>query len=186
MKKRIIALCLLLTMLLTGCSLPEAPGVAADGTPWSDEWVTIGAVLGVEHVEGWKNLRNEDLLADTGMYFASWVTGEASNGVYPAQVFLVLSECESPEAARTAAEEWQTLARESYQCGESTVLEHPLGSFTLIPYTCGADSTFDRGVSCLGVVGDRAVNLEVSCMEGMALDLEQTIAAFLNGFHFAD
>lgn len=186
MKKRITALLLLICVLLSGCGLPEAPEVAADGTPWSDEWITIGAVLGVENVEGWKNIRNEDLLADGGMYFASWVTGESKEGVYPAQVFLVLSECESADDAGALVAEWTALVGENYTAETPEILEHRLGTFTLIPYTCGADGTFDRGVSCVGVVGGRAVNLEISCMEDVELALNATVTEFLNGFHFAD
>lgn len=185
MKMRLLAL-FLTAALLTGCALPEAPEVAADGTPWSDEWITIGAVLGVENIDGWKNIRNEDLLADTGMYFASWVTGESSEGVYPAQVFLVLSQCETAADAEELLGEWTKLAGENYNTEAPEILEHKLGTFTLIPYTCGADSTFDRGVSCVGIVGTRAVNLEVSCMADVELDLQATVTEFLNGFHFAD
>lgn len=186
MKKKITALLLILCILLTGCSLPEAPDVAADGTPWSDEWTTVGAVLGVENIEGWKNQRNEDLLADEGMYFASWVIGEAKEGVYPAQVFLVLSECETTQDAEALIGEWTALVNENYTAEAPYILDHKLGEFALIPYTCGGDSTFARGMSCLGIVGNRAVNLEVSCMEDVELDPEGTITAFLNGFHFAD
>lgn len=186
MNKRITALLVLLCLLLGGCGLPQAPEVAADGTPWSDEWVTIGAVLGVENVEGWKNTRNEDLLADEGMYFASWVTGESSEGLYPAQVFLVLSQCESADDANALVAEWTALVGENYTAEAPENLEHRLGSFTLIPYTCGDDSTFDRGVSCVGVVGNRAVNLEISSMDDVKLDLTAAVTEFLNGFHFAD
>lgn len=186
MKKRLCILFLAAALLLTGCALPEAPAVAADGTPWSGEWTTIGAVLGVENVDGWKNIRNEDLLADTGMYFASWVTGESSEGVYPAQVFLVLSQCETSSDAEELVGEWTKLAGENYNTEAPGALEHRLGTFSLIPYTCGDDSTFDRGISCVGIVGKRAVNLEVSCMEDVELDLQGTVTEFLNGFHFAD
>lgn len=186
MKKRIFALCLILTLLLTGCSLPEPPETAADGTPWSDDWTTLGAVLGVEPVEGWRMLRNEDALAAEGMYFASWVMGEAEDGVYPAQVFLVLSDCETAADTEPLTAEWIALVSENYTAEAPHTLEHKLGTFTLIPYRCDDDSTFARGMSCVGVVGNRAVNLEVSCMADVELDLEGTIIEYLNGFHFAD
>lgn len=192
MKKRLLALCLIAALLLTGCSLPQPPQTAADGTPWSDDWTTIGAVLGVENVDGWRLLRNEDALAAEGMYFASWVMGEPSlnaegESSYPAQVFLVLSECEDPRAAEGLVAEWATLAEQSYDTAEASPLDHPLGAFTLTPYDFPADSdTFRHGMSCLGVVGSRAVNLELSFRDEISLDPEQTLTAFLNGFHFAD
>lgn len=192
MKKKITALLLMLCLLLGGCSLPEPPETAADGTPWSDEWTTLGAVLGVENVEGWKQQRNEDVLAAEGMYFASWIWGEAERNaegesVYPAQVFLVLSECETEQEAEALAAQWQELVEENYAAEPAHTLECATGSFTMIPYSCPEDSdTFSHGMSAIGMVGDRAVNLEISCMEGVSVDPEQTLTAFLNGFHFAD
>ena len=191
MKKRIFALCLIVSLLLAGCSLPEPPDTAADGTPWSDDWTTLGAVLGVENVDGWRLLRNEDVLAAEGMYFASWVMGESAlnaegESVYPAQVFLVLSECETAADTERLITEWLALVSENYTAEAPQTLDHKLGSFTLIPYRCDDNSTFARGISCVGVVGNRAVNLEVSCMEDVELDPEGTIIEYLNGFHFAD
>lgn len=186
MKKRIFALLLTLCLMLCGCGVPEAPDTAADGTPWSDEWTTIGAILGVEPIDGWRNTRNEDLLADEGMYFATWVTGEAKDSVYPAQTFLVLSQCEDTGAAEALIAQWTDLVNENYTAEAPRKLDHKLGSFTLIPYTCGEGSTFARGMTCVGLVGNRAVNLEISCMENVELDLEGAVTAFLNGFHFAD
>ncbi len=191
MKKRLLALGLILTMLLSGCALPEPPETAADGTPWSDDWINLGAVLGVEPLEGWSLQRNEDALAAEGMYFASWTWGQpekddAGTLRHPAQLFLVLSECESPADAEALVQEWTGMARETYVTGEADTLETALGSFTALPYRAAdPEASFDLGISCLGIIGSRAVNLEISCRDGVDLDLEQTLTAFLSGFHFA-
>lgn len=37
------ALCLLGLLCLTGCGAPET---AADGTGWSEDWTTVGNVIG--------------------------------------------------------------------------------------------------------------------------------------------
>lgn len=191
MKCRMLALGLALILLLGGCAVPEHPDVAADGTPWGGDWINVGAVLGIEPQKGWTLQRNEDLLADTGMYFVSWTWGEPIRTAegetsYPAQVFLVLSGCETAEDADALTRDWLELVRENYNAEESTVLAHALGSFTMTRYAFREEGSFDLGLSCLGAVGNRSVNLEISCLEGTGLDLEQTITAFLDGFHFAD
>lgn len=192
MNKKLLALGLILVMLLGGCGVPEHPDVAADGTPWGSDWIDVGAVLGIEPQAGWTLQRNEDLLADTGMYFVSWTWGDPIRTAegetsYPAQVFLVLSGCETAEDAAALTRDWLELVRENYDAQESDTLEHRLGSFTLTRYQFReADASFDLGLSCLGAVGNRSVNLEISCLADTGLDLEQTITAFLNGFHFAD
>lgn len=187
MKKRIFCIVLSLCLVLCGCSMPETPDKAADGTPWGDDWTDVGVILGVEPVEGWTEQRSEDLLADVGMYFASWTWGQGEmdtegNKSYPAQVFLVLSGSE-PE---TLVSQWQTIAEQTYVTEPARTLEHRLGTFTLIPYRFAQeDASFDSGLSCLGIVNGYAVNLEFSCLDSAQLDPEQIIIAFLDRFHFA-
>lgn len=191
LKKRIVILCLILSLVLTGCSLPQTPDVAADGTPWGDDWTNVGAVLGVEPLEGWTSQRSEDLLADVGMYFAAWTWGEGetdSEGSkhYPAQIFLVLSGCADDAAAQAQLSQWQALAAETYRTEAPQTLEHTLGTFTVIPYrTAGEDASFDLGLSALAVIGAFAVNVEISCREDAGLDPEAVLTDFLNACHFA-
>lgn len=187
MKKRIISAFLICCLLLGGCSMPQVPDTAADGTPWGTDWTNVGVILGVEPMDGWEPQRSEDLLADVGMYFASWTHGEGEtdaegNKSYPAQVFLVLSGSDPEKLVA----EWQAIAGESYLTEPARTLEHELGSFTLIPYRFAEeDASFDSGLSCLGIVDGYAVNLEFSCRDGLDLDPEQIITAFLDRFHFA-
>lgn len=193
MKKRILALVLTLTLLLTGCAAyPTPPEVAADGTPWGTDWTNFGAVMGVAPVEEWTEQRNEDVLAAEGMYFASWTYGEAElnaegETVYPAQVFLVVSQCESASGAEDAVQEWLDMARETYIAEEPWLLDHTHGSFTMLPYRVdGGEDSFVRGMAAYGVRGDLAINLEFSCRENVSLDPELTLTAFLDSIHFAE
>lgn len=191
MKRKLLALGLILTLLLGGCAIAEHPDTAADGTPWGKDWINVGAVLGIEPQADWTLQRNEDLLADTGMYFVSWTWGDPIRTAegetsYPAQVFLVLSGCETAADALALTGDWAALVEENYDTGEGKELELPLGRFTLTPYQFKEDGSFDVGLSCLGVVGTRSVNLEISSLADTGLELEQIITAFLNGFHFAD
>lgn len=191
MKKRLFALALSFALLLTGCATPTPPETDVNGTPWSEEWLTLGTVLGVEEIPDWNRQRNEDVLAAEGMYFASWTWGEAflteaGETAYPAQVFLVVSQCDSGAAAEKTAQEWQTLAQQTYQAESTFALHHSSGDFTLLPYrVTGENASFTRGMAAYGVRGNLAINLEFSCQEDVSLDPELTLTAFLDRFHFA-
>lgn len=187
MKKRIISILAIICLLLTGCAAPSLPEVAADGTPWGEDWTNVGVILGVEPVEEWTEQRSEDLLADVGMYFASWTWGEGEmdtegNKSYPAQVFLLLSGSDPEKLVA----EWQTIAEETYLTQPARTMEHELGAFTLIPYRfADEDASFDNGMICLGIVDGYAFNLEFSCRDDVSLDPEWVLTAFLDRFHFA-
>lgn len=191
MKTKLIILCLCLSLLFVGCSLPETPEAAADGTPWGEDWTNVGAVMGVEPMADWESQRSEDLLADTGMYFASWIWGEPQRTVegeasYQAQIFLVLSGCETTEEAEKLASQWRGIADESYLTEEAYELALDLGTFTVIPYRFqGEDASFDEGISATAVIGTYAIDVEITTVEGTGLDLAQTLTEFLNNCHFA-
>lgn len=116
------ALCLLGLLCLTGCGA-AAPETAADGTAWSEEWVTVGDVVGVETPEGMTPRENSDALSAKGMYYATWSLGEAETIVnesgdeaqlYDAQVYLLLAGYDGTEKAEEAAAEWLDMAAEQY------------------------------------------------------------------------
>ncbi|MBQ8238521.1 MAG: hypothetical protein IJZ39_10290 [Oscillospiraceae bacterium] len=188
MKKRTIIICLIFSLLLGGCAPQAMPETAADGTPWGADWTNLGTVAGVEPLDGWTAQRNEDVLAAEGMYFAAWSCGtpaENDDGetVYPAQIFLLLQECDSPQAADDCLNAWQALAQENY-IAEAPV---PAGSFTLLPYRFPDDSGhFSAGISAFGIHGNYAVNAEISCAEDFPLDLQETLTDFLNNIHYAN
>ena len=71
MKKTvIIMLGALICVCLAGCSqLP--PLQAVDGADWSDDWVTVGNVIGVDTPEGAFLLENNTTLDLRGMYYAA-------------------------------------------------------------------------------------------------------------------
>lgn len=191
--KRMLCVLLTLALLLCGCaSYPTPPDVAADGTPWGTEWTNFGAVMGIAPVEEWTEQRNEDVLAAEGMYFASWTWGEGElnaegEKVYPAQVFLVISQCESTAEAEEYVQDWLDMARDTYIAEEPHLLDHTHGTFTMLPYRVdgGADS-FTRGMAAYGIHNDLAINLEFTCREDVSLDPEFTLTAFLDSIHFAE
>ena len=75
MKRRflLIMICAAL-MCFSGCAA-GMPAEAVDGTPWSEDWITLGQTLGVE--EPGHGLTLRDNKAARQMYYASWSIGEA-------------------------------------------------------------------------------------------------------------
>lgn len=186
MKKQIVILALMLVLLLSGCA-QELPAQDADGNPWQESWVSLGNVVGVEPMEGWSTQRNEDVLAPEGIYFASWYYGEgeendAGETVFPAQIFLVLNECESEDALQTVLSEWQALAQERYLTEEMSAA----GDYTMMRYRFPENSgNFDLGAVAYGRHGLYAVNAEISCRDDFPGDPAQVLTEFLGRFHYA-
>ena len=95
--KKMLVLCLCMALFLSGCG-KAAPPKAADGADWSEDWVTLGSVIGVDTPEGLTARENSDVLSAKGMYYASWSAGESVPYVnedgeevqlYDAQVYLL-------------------------------------------------------------------------------------------------
>lgn len=192
MKKISVIFCLILCLLISSCSSQTLPETAADGTPWSEDWTSLGTVLGVEPMEGWTAQRNEDILAAEGMFFATWSYGEPTQNsdgdtVYSAQIFLVVSECESAQAVETCLADWQALVGEHYLTEEPQTIDSASGSYTLIPYRFpDATGNFTKGISALGSFGNYAINAELSCRDDFPLDIRETLTVFLENLHYAN
>ena len=111
--KKLLGLCLCMALLLTGCGR-TAPPKAADGASWSEDWVTLGNVVGVDTPEGLTAQENSDALSAKGMCYATWSIGQAEPHInedgedaqlYDAQVYLLTAGYDSTQKAAEAAEE---------------------------------------------------------------------------------
>ena len=118
MRKKRLILLLAACLFLGGCSQP-VPAKAADGAAWSEEWVSVGNVVGVDTPEGLTPRENNTALDIKGMYYATWSMGEetayvnADGGdakVYDAQFYLLLAGYD----AEAALAEWQSMAVSQY------------------------------------------------------------------------
>lgn len=190
----IAALCLLGLLGLTGCGAVP-PAAAADGAAWSEDWVTVGNVLGVETPEGMTLRENNDALSAKGMYYATWSIGEGETAVnedredaqiYDAQVYLLLAGYDSTGKAEAAAAEWLDMASEQYDV-ETTGAESCNGqTFTVITHTYTSEANpYARGASAFGVYGNYAVSVELSCREGFDGDTPELLTDFLERCHYA-
>lgn len=187
-------LCLLGLLCLTGCEA-AAPETAADGTAWSEDWVTVGNVLGVETPEGMTPRENSDALSAKGMYYATWSIGEGETAVnedgdeaqvYDAQVYLLLAGYDSTAKAEEAAVEWLDMASTQYSL-ETTGSETWNGqAFTVVTHAYTSETNpYARGASAFGVYGNYAVSVELSCRENFDGDALELLADFLEHCHYA-
>ena len=187
-------LCLLCLLCLTACGAPE-PETAADGTAWSEDWVTVGNVLGVETPENLTPRENSDALSAKGMYYATWSLGEAEtivneNGdeaqIYDAQIYLLLAGYDDTGKAEETAAEWQDMASAQYAVETSGKETHNGQDFTVIEYTYTSETNpYTRGASAFGVYGNYAISAELSCRENFDGNALEILANFLDHCHYA-
>ncbi len=183
-------------LCLAGCSMPTPPPeTAADGTPWGEDWVTVGGTVGVEESETLTLLQNSDTVASNQMAYATWSMGEAEpyttadekeTEIYDAQFFVLLAKRENGEQARETLSEWQGLIGEMYTIISSG--EERIGGqeFQTITYTYISQETpYTAGASAFGVFGNCALSVEVTARGDAAQDPAAILTDFLEKFHYA-
>lgn len=192
------AVCLLIAALclgLAGCAAFPAPEKAADGAAWSEGWVTVGGVVGVDTPDGMTPRENNEALAANGMHYATWSMGEGEpytneDGkeatLYDAQVYLLLGGYKSEADARDTMVQWQEMAQSQYTVGETAEAAHNGQEFSLMTYTFdGEANPYARGVSAFGVYRNYAISVELICREGFNGDTGELLAQFLDNCHYA-
>lgn len=194
MRKTRLILLLAACLFLAGCSQP-VPAKAADGAAWSEEWVSVGNVVGVDTPEGLTPRENNAALDIKGMYYATWSMGEetayvnADGGdakVYGAQFYLLLAGYDAPAKAEAALAEWQSMAASQYAVEETSEAVYNGQPFTVITYTYRSETNpYQRGASAFGIYRNYAVNVELSCLEDFGGDARTLLADFLEHCHYA-
>lgn len=184
----------LLCVCLAGCAQP-APEKAADGAAWSEDWVTVGNVIGVDTPGGLELQENNDTLAQKGMYYAAWsISGETpfvnADGddatVYDAQICLLLAGHDSAEKAQAQAAELLDMARSMYTVEDTAEAVYNGQSFTVITHTYRSETNpYQRGASAFGVYRNYAVNVEISCREEFTGGVQEILADFLEHCHYS-
>ena len=151
-------------------------------------------MLGVEPFSDFTLLENKDILAGDGLFYATWVTGEASPytnsdgeeaDLYEAELYLLTGENKTAEKAQTNLDGWLAHARSTYQISEEQTLEVSGQSWQLLFYTCNPQtSPYAHGVSAFGLCGTTALCAELTCLRDFPQELLPTLSDFLDGCHF--
>lgn len=197
MKKAAVMLigAILCGCLLVGCSQLPPPANAADGAAWSEDWVTVGNIIGVDTPDSVEAQENSDGLADKGMYYATWSIGNEmpyvnADGkdakVYDAQFYLLLAGYDAAEKAEDALADWQSMAASQYNVEETAEAVYNGQPFTVMTYTYASETNpYQRGASAFGVYRNYAISVEMSCQEDFDGDAQALLADFLEHCHYA-
>ncbi len=183
----IYALCIMLT--LTGCS-----AVSAQSAPSADETsgdIMIGNFLRIQNTDSRLTLLNNlDTLSADGLYYASWVIGDAqpyenSDGdtvdLYDASLYLLSGEFKNTQYAQENMDSWLAAAKENYEILNEEEITCSGQTYSLITYnSTHEDNPYARGVSAFGVCENYAVCIELTCRDEFPDDLRNILIDFLN------
>ena len=195
MKKTICIFLALCTVLLCACG--GYPKRAADGSEWSEDWVILGTVLGVEEPGSGLSLReNNAVLTGDDLYYASWTAGGSVSYInedgkevelYDAQLYLLLFGCADGDFAWQAVDEWIARENETYNVTGTREVSCNGQDFTLLLYECGSNTNpYSRGAAAFTVYGSYAVSAELACRDVYSGDEEAVLLSFLEGCHYAE
>lgn len=193
MKKSLFVLLLAACACLAGCA--PVPSAAADGSPWSDSWITVGGIVGVDTPDGVDHRENNDSLSIRGMYYATWSIGEPEPYInedggeaqlYDAQIYLLLAGYDASEKAEESTAEWQAMANERYAVDQTLSSTCSGQDFTVLTYAFDSETNpYARGASAFGVYRNYAISVELSCREGFAGDPLEILTNFLEHCHYS-
>lgn len=177
---------------LTGCR-SKTPAIAADGTPWSREWTSLGPTMGLEDPGHDMTLR--DSKTAKNMYYTAWSIGEAqpyvnSSGsetnLYDAQLVFLLTSARSEEDAQISVEDLIGLAQERYTITDTVQQTCNGQEFTILAYTFPSDtSPFARGASAFAAFDTWSLSVEFVCQDSFEGDALEIMTDVLNHCHYA-
>ena len=189
--KRIWIFALLTALALTGCS-----GQREDPHPdWDESWVRVAEYVGVEPLDGFTLNESNDVMAISGLYYATWTTGEGqaftnANGeeatVYDAQIYVLLEECRDAEAAAEAVGLWIAREKQSYETGETCTKEIGAQEFEVIPLLSGNEGNpYGHGTAAFAARDEWGICVEFVCTDRFTGDSQALLERFLSGIHYS-
>ena len=188
----IYALCIMLT--LTGCSSPAS---LSENAATDSGNVTIGNYLSIQNTDSRLTLLNNlDTLSADGLYYASWVIGDAqpyenSDGdtvdLYDASLYLLSGEFKNTQYAQENMDSWLAAAKENYEVLNEEEITCNGQTYSLITYnSTHEDNPYARGISAFGVHENHAVCIELTCLDGFSDDLRDILVDFLESCSYRD
>ncbi len=193
--KCVLMISLALCLLLTGCRAKDAE-IDRAALGWEEDWTAVGDILAVEPVEDFTANENLDAMSASGLWYATWVTGEAEvreteqgqrAEIYDAQFYLLIEECKSEAKARAELTVWEDLERKTYDCGDTEPGQYAGQAFSVIPIlSAEEDNPYSHGAAALAVRGNYAMSVELMCRDAFEGDPRELLAGFLSGIHYND
>lgn len=187
--KRIGILFLTVALLLAGCA-----GETGDPS-WEEGWTPMGDHFAIEPLEGFTLNESNDVLSISGLYYATWTSGEGrdfvnSEGkdatVYDGQIYVLLKECGSGEDAAREVEDWIAREQQSYETAAPEALTVGSQEYQLLPLANGKESNpYSFGIAAFAVRRNVAISVELVCSERFTGEPRVVMERFLAGFHYA-
>lgn len=188
----IYALCIMLT--LTGCSSSAS---SAENTAEASGDVTIGNYLSIHNIDSRLTLLNNlDTLSADGLYYASWVIGNAqpyenSDGdtvdLYDASLYLLSGEFKNTQYAQENMDSWLDTAKENYEILNEEEITCNGQTYSLITYnSTHEDNPYARGISAFSIYENCAVCIELTCRDEFSDDLRGILIDFLESCSYGD
>lgn len=188
--KRIWAFALLMMLVLAGCSSADRelpPG-------WDESWVQVADYVGVEPLDGFVLNESNDLLSISGLYYATWTAGDGQEFVntdgdealvYDAQIYVLLEECRSAEAAQDAVGTWVAREKQSYEADETYTKSFGTQSYEIMPLISGSGGNpYTHGTAAFAVRDEWGISVELVCSDSFVGDSQAILEQFLAGFHY--
>ena len=181
-------------LLLTGCGSTEP--VQDPHPDWDEAWFRVSTDVGVETPSGFVFNESNDVMSPDGLYYATWTSGEGRDitnaqgreaVVYDAQIYVLVKVCDDKAEAEADVSEWMAREKSSYETTPETELTAAGQAFRVLPLIKGSeDNPYGRGVAAFAVRENTAITVELLCADAWTGDLESTLEAFLNGFHYGN
>lgn len=190
--KRIWIFALLAALVLTGC----APSAGERNPDWDESWARIGEYMGVEPLDGFELNESNDVLSISGIYYATWTTGSGqdytnadgeSAVVYDAQIYVLLEECRSAEAAEEAVGVWTAREQQSYETGDADTKTIGAQEYDILSLLSGREGNpYPGGAAAFAVRDEWAISVELVCSDRFTGDARSVLEQFLAGVHYSE
>lgn len=190
MKQKILALFLILSLLLCGCSGDSRP---AD---WQDDWTVIAPFLAAEPMEGFDFGESNDMMGLSGVYYAAWTNGDAraftnaegeETTIFNSQIYVVAQECATEADAKQNLAAWMVQEKQNYETGAETTVTLNGLEYTLLPLLSGSESNpYGFGCAAFAVSGTNALCVELVCSDTFTGEPQSVLESFLRGLHYSE
>lgn len=188
MKRKLIALILILCLILCGCGKESRPA------EWEDSWTAIAPCLASEGLEGFTFAESADTFGIGGVYYATWTQGakrEYTNAqgeetfIFDAQLYAVVQECRTEAEADQSISAWIAREQQNYSCAEPREVLSNDRTYTLLSMNQGSEGNpYPFGCAAFTRIGTNALCVELVCAETFTGDPQALLEAFLSGLHY--
>ncbi len=179
----------LLLVLLFGCTATQT----IEHPDWDNAWFRMGDIAAAEPMDRFVLNESNDVLSIAGIYYATWTAGEGTAiknaqgdeaTAYDAQIYWLVKECDSEEAASAEIADWIAREANAYEVEESALTVNGQDYRVLTLQRALSENPYDHGIAAFGMHGSNAISVELLCRSDWDGDAEKALRTFLNGLHF--